>query len=325
MPGGTSVNTPVVKPLLAGVLLLSLTGALIGCGGGTHYHAPHPAPVYAWYPYDYFYYPGVRVYFHIHTGYYWYRQHDRWYRARTLPPHLVLLPRDRVRIRVEDDRPWAHHDEHLKRYPARLPPAEYRRPEARARDRSEREQNFKLYRGYQDHDRPAPQPRQAAPLPLEPRPAQFPRGPRAGEQADPRRQRDLPPPPRHEPEPRGREQVPVERQRRPQVDQTRQPSPATRSQSRQGPPTHDTPATSERSPARQQSTLAKPVPRATTAPDAPQVRQTPRVRSVTPARPAAPPGTHTGKGANQRPAEAPRPAPGAGDREERYEPRPERR
>ena len=149
------MQTTIVKPVAAAALALSLAGGLAACTVQPYRHGP-PPPVYVqgWYPYDYFYYPGAQVYFNISTGYYWYPDRGRWVRSYQLPPRLVVLPRDRVRIRVDRDEPWRHHQEHVQQYRPRLAPQEYQRPQARDRNREEREHNQQLHREYRERHEP---------------------------------------------------------------------------------------------------------------------------------------------------------------------------
>lgn len=122
--------------------------ALAGCGPA-YYGAPPPRPVRpAWY-YDYYYYPHTEVYFRVYTGYYYYLVGGTWRRSRVLPPQYVLDPRFRVLLRIQDDRPYVHRAEHMRRYP---PPPQYRAD--RNRDREERQHNLRLYEDYQKRRRP---------------------------------------------------------------------------------------------------------------------------------------------------------------------------
>lgn len=181
----------IVKSLSAAVLALSVAGGLTGCAVHPHrVYPPSQAHVYAWYPYDYFYYPSVGVYFHIHSGYYWYQDRGRWHRSHQLPPHLVLLPRDRVRIKVDSGEPWRHHQEHVQRYRPRLAPQDYQRPDAREGGRQERERNQQLYRENRDRRQPLDrQGSQAPQVPQERRVHEEPRtrqGPQVHQERTPR-------------------------------------------------------------------------------------------------------------------------------------------
>lgn len=145
----------IAKSLAAAVLVLSATSGLTGCTVQSHrVYSPPPNQVHTWYPQDYFYYPGVRVYFHIHSGYYWYHDRGRWHRSRRLPPYLAVVHRDRVRIRVDSHEPWRHHQEHVRRYPPPMAPRENRHPDRDGRGHREREGNQPLYRTHRERSQP---------------------------------------------------------------------------------------------------------------------------------------------------------------------------
>jgi len=150
------MKSTIVKPLGAGVLALVVIGGLAGCHAQPYRPAPPypPAHAYNWYPYDYFYYPRVQVYFHVSTGYYWYPRHGQWVRARQLPPGVVILPHDRVRIRVEQGEPWRYVQRHQQQYRPYVVPRQERVPrQLQDRSRVERDHNRRLYREYHDRDR----------------------------------------------------------------------------------------------------------------------------------------------------------------------------
>lgn len=134
-------------------LLVAVTG-LAGCYGPVYYHEappPHaPAYGYRWHPNDYFFYPSVGVYFNVHSGYYYYREGPDWRRSRTLPRQIIILPRERVHIRVPDKNPWQRFREHEDRYRPRTQPPRLPDQERHMRDRVEREQNSRLYREERD-------------------------------------------------------------------------------------------------------------------------------------------------------------------------------
>lgn len=147
----------IVRPLGVAALALLAAAGLVGCQAqSVHHHPPHgPVAAAPWYPHDYFYYPGVQVYFHIHSGTYWYHERGHWRRAHQLPPHIVILPRDRVRIRVDRGEPWRDHHRHAERYRPHVPP---RHEQLHERNRIEREHNRRLYhehgeRREREHDR----------------------------------------------------------------------------------------------------------------------------------------------------------------------------
>lgn len=104
---------------VTGLVLLSGT-ALIGSGcSNDYYGAPPTYRTANYYPYDYYYYPRVSVYFHITSGYYYYRDGATWVRVRTLPSRFLLDSRNRVKVRVNSDKPYISHNAHKERYTAR--------------------------------------------------------------------------------------------------------------------------------------------------------------------------------------------------------------
>ncbi len=121
-----------------------LTG-MVGC---TAYYRDGP-PVYrsSYYhhPYHYHYYPSTRVYFHISSGHYYYRDHDHWKRARHLPPHHRLDRRDRVRLWIDADKPHSGHKAHREKY---RPKAHYKHD--MKRDREERSFNRQRHERYRN-------------------------------------------------------------------------------------------------------------------------------------------------------------------------------
>lgn len=126
--------------LLGGAGIAAIFPGLAGCYGPAPYGPPHPTPPQY---YDYYYYPHVDVYFHIYTGWYYYRSGDVWRRTRRLPPHIRLDPRYRRPIVVRDDPPHRKYPEHRKTYP---PPRDWR-PEPR-QDRRERDDNRRQHEEY---------------------------------------------------------------------------------------------------------------------------------------------------------------------------------
>ena len=89
---------------------------------------------------DYYYYPGIGVYFHLYSGDYFYRDGDRWLRTRVLPPRIVLDQRLRRPLVIKDPAPYRHNADHRERY--RPPPNVRRDPRY---DRPEREHNEPKY------------------------------------------------------------------------------------------------------------------------------------------------------------------------------------
>lgn len=126
--------------LLGGACVAAISPGLAGCYGPAPYGPPDPWPPQY---YDYYYYPHVDVYFHIYTGWYYYRSGSVWWRVRRLPPHIHLDHRYRRPIVIRDDLPYRRHPQHRKTYP---PPRDWR-PEPR-RDRQERDDNRRQHEEY---------------------------------------------------------------------------------------------------------------------------------------------------------------------------------
>lgn len=122
-----------------------LVFALSGCVYDPYYSGPPLDAHYHPHHHDYYYYPGVRVYFHFTTGYYYYHHRKRWRRTRVLPPRIHIDPRDRVRLRIDTDRPYIKHKEHRQRY---VPAPRYQ-PDKK-RSLKEREANRKWYKEYRE-------------------------------------------------------------------------------------------------------------------------------------------------------------------------------
>ena len=144
-----------VVHLGVGILLAVSAVSLTGCYGDP-YHRPAPPPHapthgYRWHADDYFYYPNAGVYFHIHSGRYYYHDGGRWRHSTWLPPRVVILPRDRVRLKIKDRDPARHHHEHEQRYRDSRK-ARSSHEHAYERDRKEREYHRRQYREYRsDH------------------------------------------------------------------------------------------------------------------------------------------------------------------------------
>lgn len=72
--------------------------------------------------YDYWYYPQEEVYFHIHSGDYFYQDGGVWWRVQWLPNYFYLDPGDRICLRIMDVQPWRYHYAVRGRYPSRPRP-----------------------------------------------------------------------------------------------------------------------------------------------------------------------------------------------------------
>lgn len=112
-------------PIIPGILLAVL---FTGCVYDPYYAGPPPHSHFRPYYYDYYYYPGVRVYFQFTTGFYFYYDGRIWVRTKILPPHIHIDPHDRVRIRVDSDRPYLKHHEHREKYKPRYEYPAYKKP-----------------------------------------------------------------------------------------------------------------------------------------------------------------------------------------------------
>lgn len=142
------ISTPDrrIRIIRLGGLLLAGSLALVaasGCSSDYREGTTVYKPVY-YYPYDYYYYPSLGVYFHISSGYYFYHDGVSWLRVRTLPPRFYLDPNDRVRIVIKSDKPYLSHDAHRLRY---TPRPDYRHDVER--NKVERHHNTQRYQTYQ--------------------------------------------------------------------------------------------------------------------------------------------------------------------------------
>jgi len=141
-----AVFVPGYRRVLRHAMLAGLVGFAVflnGCVYGPPRYGP--PPYYHYHPdvYDYYYYPGAHVYFNFTTGIYYYLDGGVWVTARTLPPHIHLDAVNRVRIRVDSDRPYSKFDDHKRMYkPA---PNYHMDPDA---SRREKEANQRWYQDY---------------------------------------------------------------------------------------------------------------------------------------------------------------------------------
>jgi len=101
-----------------------------------HYHPDY---------YDYYFYPYARVYFQFTTGYYFYWLDGRWVRSRVLPPQIHLDLYDRVKIKVQSDKPYTQFDEHTRLYKKPSPGVRI----DIEKSRKERDANERWYREYE--------------------------------------------------------------------------------------------------------------------------------------------------------------------------------
>ena len=132
-----------VSTFIAAVGLVFL---FTGCVYDPHYRGPPPRhPHYHIDAFDYFYYPGIQVYFHISTGYYFYYVQGRWHRSRTLPVHIHLYPHDRVKLKIRADKPYLRHHEHRQRYQSRPHPKYKADPNSSLKEREANRLRYEEY------------------------------------------------------------------------------------------------------------------------------------------------------------------------------------
>jgi len=128
-----------------------MTLLVTSCAYDPHYYGPppkHPRPAY-YYPYGYYYYPSVGIYFQYSTGFYYYPSGRIWIRTRVLPPRFRLHPSDRVHLHIESNKPYLYHNNHIKKYKPR--PGYKPVPQ---KDRSERELHLKWHKEQQKYKKP---------------------------------------------------------------------------------------------------------------------------------------------------------------------------
>lgn len=135
----------------ASVVLLALITLFAGCAPRVYHTGTYVPPRVRYsspYYYDYHYYPSVKVYFNLYSGWYYYRSGPGWVHARTLPSRFYLSPRDRVHLRIWADVPYRHfatHQERFRPYPSYRHNRDYNRFERRY-NRSHHEQYLRRYR-----------------------------------------------------------------------------------------------------------------------------------------------------------------------------------
>lgn len=141
---GKGANVRRLKHNIKAVIFISMSVVLAGCVYDPVYYGPPAYPAYHPHYYDYYYYPYVGVYFHFTTGYYYYHDRGRWVRAKRLPAHIHLDVRDRVKLRVDSEKPYLNYPEHKRIY---KPKPDYRVDKERSM--KEREANRNWYREYE--------------------------------------------------------------------------------------------------------------------------------------------------------------------------------
>ena len=116
----------------------------------------HHRPAY-YYPYGYYYYPSVSVYFHYSTGFYFYLSDGIWIRTRVLPPYIRLSQNDRIHLNIESDKPYLFHKQHTERFnprPAYKPQPQIDKTERKSLQKWYKEQEeYKKQKLYKDDDK----------------------------------------------------------------------------------------------------------------------------------------------------------------------------
>ena len=125
-------------------VFFGLSVILTGCVYDPFYYGPPAHSHYSPYYYDYYFYPSVQVYFQFTTGYYFYRDRGVWIKTRALPPRIIINARDRIRIKVESQKPYLKFPEHNLKY---KPNPNHRVDKAKSL--KEREANQKWFKEYQ--------------------------------------------------------------------------------------------------------------------------------------------------------------------------------
>lgn len=126
-----------------GLLVVGLAVVFAGCVYDPVYYGPTAYPDYRPDYYDYYYYPSAGVYFHFTSGYYYYRSGSRWLQVRHLPSHIHIDARDRVKLRIDSDKPYLRHKEHHRQYKPR--PDYHADKEREARERAANRHWYQKY------------------------------------------------------------------------------------------------------------------------------------------------------------------------------------
>ncbi|MEJ2360993.1 MAG: hypothetical protein P8Z75_06145 [Gammaproteobacteria bacterium] len=109
-------STRIVLIGLAAAASLSLGGCAVNgrpyVSAGYVYGGPAGVAYF-----DYWYYPGVRVYYDIHRHVYFYPSNGSWVQVRVLPPALRARLGRHVVVKSRYQRPYREYNEHHRRYP----------------------------------------------------------------------------------------------------------------------------------------------------------------------------------------------------------------
>lgn len=125
-------------------VLTGLSVSLAGCVAEPYVYGPPPYPAFHPFYYDYYFYPTAHVYFQFTTGYYFYLLDGRWVKSRVLPPSIHLGVADRVKLKIDSDKPYTNYNEHIRLY---KPKPDYHIDEQRSL--KEREANKTWFQQYE--------------------------------------------------------------------------------------------------------------------------------------------------------------------------------
>jgi len=105
-------------PLLISLALLST--ACVVQPGYRHSIAQQPSHnhIDRW---DYYYYPDVEVYYSYSSGYYFYYSDGNWITSLVLPSYFILDHSRRVKLRIENERPYIYHKTYREKYRPKKP------------------------------------------------------------------------------------------------------------------------------------------------------------------------------------------------------------
>ena len=134
--------------LLVPLVLSGMAGCTTAPHHGYHFHDGYLYSGHPFYHNDYLYYPNLAVYFHVHSGHYYYRHDSRWIRSRHLPKKIYLDHRHRRRLVIREKEPYRHHHKHRKRYETST---KYRAE--KKYDRAERKRHRELHENYKKRPR----------------------------------------------------------------------------------------------------------------------------------------------------------------------------
>ncbi len=136
------MDKKIYIPVIGALGLMMTTSS---CIYDPYYYGPPSYHVSGtFYPYGYYYYPSVQVYFQYSTGLYFYISNGQWINSRILPPRFRLNPSDRVFLRLKSNTPYQLNSQHIEKYR----PRPNIKPTPRT-DRNERASHLKWYKEQQ--------------------------------------------------------------------------------------------------------------------------------------------------------------------------------